>query len=284
MPIIFYFSTTIKLIFFLFFIRFVFFTFFSYYFFIKTLFTIIALGTSIFGVLGSIFQNKIKLFIAFSGITHIGLIFFSLSSFNYIGVFSAIFYIFFYTLVIFLLFGILLNLHLISYNKLWGIKKLPILYISDLKGIYLKQKICGLLLIVIFLFLSGVPPFISFFGKFWIYLTLYLDKQYYILILMFFLAMISTFYYLWWIRSFIFDIDTKNTKIKYFNILSFEIIDQYYNKYLFKNNWLFSLKLIKILFLLILIFLFLYSPIFLILNIKLILIFSKKLFFLLKLV
>ena len=118
MPTIFYFSTTIKLAFFLFFMRFVFFTFFSYYFFIKTLFVIIALSTSIFGVIGSIFQNKIKLFMAFSGITHIGLIFFSLSSFSYLGAFSAIFYIFFYTIVIFLFFGLILNINLISLNKL----------------------------------------------------------------------------------------------------------------------------------------------------------------------
>jgi NADH-quinone oxidoreductase subunit N len=117
MPVIFYFSTTIKFIFFLFFIRFIFFTFFSYFFFLKTLFLIIALGSTLFGVLGSLFQNKLKLFIAYSGVSHIGLVFFSLSVFNFMGVFSALFYLFFYILASILFFGFILNINIVNYNK-----------------------------------------------------------------------------------------------------------------------------------------------------------------------
>ena len=162
MPVIFYFSTTLKLIFF-FFVRFIFFTFFSYYYFLKTLLLIIAIGTSLFGVIGSLFQNKLKLFIGFSGIAHIGLLFFSLSSFNFIGVFSAIFYLVFYTISSFILFGLILNINLVSYHKIWGIKHFNILYLSDLRGIYLKQKLFGLILIFIFFFFIWSSSISEFF-------------------------------------------------------------------------------------------------------------------------
>ena len=277
MPVIFFFSTTLKLIFFLFFIRFIFFTFFTYFYFLKLIFLIIAMGTTLFGVIGSLFQNKLKLFLAFSGITHIGLIFFALSSFNFIGVFSAIFYLIFYTLASFALFGLILNIQIISYHNIWGIKFFNILYLSDLKGIFFKQKFFGTILIFIFFLLSGVPPFISFFGKFWIYLTLYLEKQYYLLIILFLLSMISTFYYLWWIRSFIFDIDQKN---KYLNhtCFSLEIIDKYSNKFIIEPEILIFFKNLRFFYIVFIIILFFCSFFFLVDNITILLILTKKIF------
>ena len=135
-----------------------------------------------------------------------------------------------------------------------------------------------------FFFLAGVPPFISFFGKFWIYVTLFLNKQYFCVIFLFILSILSMFYYLWWIRSFIFDIDSKSSKIIYFSTLSYELVDQFYNKYFFCTSWLFSIKIIKFLFLGILFFLIIYSPLFLFYNVKVILLFSKKLFLILNII
>jgi len=63
------------------------------------------------------FQNKLKLFIAYSGISHIGLVFFSLSVFNFMGVFSALFYLIFYILSSILFFGFILNINIINYHK-----------------------------------------------------------------------------------------------------------------------------------------------------------------------
>lgn len=239
-PVIFYFSTVIKFIFFFFFFKFSYFFFSSYFFFFKFFFLIIAVSSSIFGSFGSLFQNKLKIFIAFSGISHIGLIFFALSTMNNLGLFSAIFYLIFYTASSFLFFGLLLNTQLIFYSKSWGLQYSSILYISDLKGIFFKEKILGSYFIFLFLFFSGVPPFISFFGKFWIYTSLFLEKNYFIIIFLFFISFISVFYYLWWIRFFLFETSLDSySRSNYYSIFTLKYKTIFCNKYLINSQSLF---------------------------------------------
>ena len=153
-----------------------------------------------------------------------------------IGLFSAIFYLIFYIIASFLFFGLLLNTQLVFYSKTWGLQFVQLLYISDLKGVFLKEKNLGLILIIIFLLFSGLPPFISFFGKFWIYIILFLEGNYFTLFLVFFLSLISTFYYLWWIRCFLFDFSLTHYSINnYYSIFTLKNKNIFSNKYLIQN-------------------------------------------------
>ena len=126
----------------------------------------VRIGSSIFGVIGSLFQNKLKTFLAFSSISHIGFIFFALSSVNLFGLFSAMFYLIFYIFANFIFFGLILNSIISIKNSQNNLNYQTILYISDLKGIYYKDKMFGFFLIILLLCFAGVPPFITFFGKF----------------------------------------------------------------------------------------------------------------------
>jgi NADH:ubiquinone oxidoreductase subunit 2 (subunit N) len=165
-PVIFFFATLVKLIIYFFFLRFTFFIFFSYHGFLEFFFLIVGISSIIFGVLGSLFQNKLKLFLAFSSISHIGYLFIAISSFDFFGLFNSIFYFLFYFLATIFLYSLILNTYIIDINNFKKIKIYPILYISDLKGIYFKNKIVGFLFFFILFFFSGIPPFITFFAKF----------------------------------------------------------------------------------------------------------------------
>jgi hypothetical protein len=92
------------------------------------------------------------------------------------------------------------------------------------------------------------------------------------------LSMISTFYYLWWIRSFIFDIDKTNLNQFYSIEFSYKLADYYINKFILENYLHNICKVLKFIFLSLTLFLFIYSPIFLLFNIQLVVVFSKKLF------
>ena len=118
------------------------FFFFYIYIFLNFFFLVIGLASVIFGVMGSLFQNKLKLFIAFSGISHIGFIFIAFIFSNFLGIFSGLFYLIFYMLVNFLFFGILLNYQLVHHDKQGFIRLILLLYIYlILKKFFDKRKL-----------------------------------------------------------------------------------------------------------------------------------------------
>jgi NADH:ubiquinone oxidoreductase subunit 2 (subunit N) len=195
-----------------FFIKIIIFYFNSNILLLKLLF-ICGLITIIVGMLGALYQKKIKSFIAYSSITNMGYLFL-ISSAAYLEDASFLFalsiiFIINYALITLQIFtNIFFNIYMKGYNNTFINKEIENL--SELSGFIKINKIDAIFLIISFLALIAIPPIIGFLVKF--YLIVLLISKNLILISLLFLSLgvISTVYYLKIIKIIIFDNNNKN--------------------------------------------------------------------------
>ena len=85
------------------------------------------------------------------------------------------------------------------------VKNEYLINISDLKGLSKSNPIVSLSISIIMLSMAGIPPFIGFFGKFYVFIAA-IEKELYLLSVLGVLAsVISAFYYLKIIKIMYFD-------------------------------------------------------------------------------
>lgn len=151
------------------------------------------------GTFGAFYQTRIKRFIAYSGLTHVGFMLIGLSTNTVLGYFSFLFYLIIYIITNICFFTLLIFCQ--SFQK----RQQTIIFINQLK--YQIQSsfffLCSFL-ICIFSF-AGIPPFGGFFAKFFVISSL-LQYSYLNLILFVFLAIIiGTFLYLRFLKIVFFE-------------------------------------------------------------------------------
>ena len=91
--------------------------------------------------------------------------------------------------------------------------------ISELCGLSKSNPIISVCLAIIMLSMAGIPPFIGFFGKFYVFIAAVDSKLYLLAVLGVLASVISAFYYLRIIKVMYFD-DTKDSEIFEFTISS----------------------------------------------------------------
>lgn len=165
------------------------------------------------GSIGALLQRKLKRLLAYSSITHVGYFLLVISiylSSNVLGLFTFYFYYLLYLLNLMLLFSILLqNTDINNFNKVNQLDQ-----ITDYQGIFKQNSFYFLTLLVVLLSIAGIPPFVGFFGKLYIILSLIIqDYSYFLLIFFIIMAVISCYYYLNIIKN-----------IYYSNILKYRYI------------------------------------------------------------
>ena len=85
------------------------------------------------------------------------------------------------------------------------VKNEYLINISDLKGLSKSNPIVSLSISIIMLSMAGIPPFMGFFGKFYVFISA-IEKELYVLSILGVLAsVISAFYYLRIIKIMYFD-------------------------------------------------------------------------------
>ena len=177
---------------------------FDKYFFLILLFSII------YGAHLAFLQKKIKRYWAFSTINNFGFFFFCTIFCNYFwGLEIGLFFILTYFLMSFFFFIILFyTRNLITGNLIY--------YISQFA--YLKNKYIIWILSFLFLSFAGIPPFIGFFGKFFIFSGIIFIN--YFLVIFFFIiySLISAIYYLRILKQIFFLEFKKNNNQFYFFI------------------------------------------------------------------
>ena len=174
-------------------------------------FLFIGLLSIIIGGINAMYQLKIKRFLAYSTIVNIGYIFIALSIFSLESMFSSIFYLICYIISIFIFFWFLL-----FYRKYYNLELNKLFELN-----YLNYNIFLIFFIsIVFFSFLGLPPFIGFFGKVFIYLNLLMQQNYFILLILLILSVIIGFYYLRVIRFLFF---TNNTLIEKKNVLFFNV-------------------------------------------------------------
>ena len=181
--------------------------FFSYSYFIwKPLFIIAGLVSVIIGTLMAVRQFKIKRFIAYSSITHMGYILLFMSAFTFISLQYCICYLVVYIFTILALWGILLIL-----ENNFG-KNLDSFY--DWGGIFYTERYLGFILMITLLSLGGLPPFAGFFGKYLFFKSLLFSDMYLIALFIIVFSLLSIYYYIKIVKIVFFDSKKKKLVVK----------------------------------------------------------------------
>lgn len=183
-----FFSTIPKLAIFFFFTKLIYTVFFNFYFIWQPLLIITASLTILFSSIATLYQKKIKRFLAYSSINHVGYMLMSLATGTLMGIHAFFLYIYIYIITMFTFFSILVSLKKET-NK-------NIIYITDL--LYMKKiyPITRIILTLLFFSMAGIPPLIGFFAKFYVFLAA-IEINYYLLLLISILcSTLSAFYYI----------------------------------------------------------------------------------------
>lgn len=191
-----------KFIFLILLIKLVYVYFFKIFYIYQNLFFILSLLSITIGALGGISETNIKKIFAYSSINHIGFILLSLSTGTYAGLQIALFYFFVYTLMSFLFFIIFIS------NK----KKLEnryVEYITDFKDYQKINKILAYVFAILLFSLSGIPPLLGFWSKFFVLIEISKLNLYNLLIILLALNMLNVYYYLRFVKIMFFDFNNK---------------------------------------------------------------------------
>jgi len=148
-------------------------------------------------------QYKIKRFLIFSSMTHIGYILLGVATGTIEGIQSTIIYFIIYVISILNIWGTYIYFN----NK--------IKYISDLSYIFKYNKTLGFTFVITMFSMAGVPPMAGFLAKFFSFFVCIKNNLYLLAIIGVLLSIICTFYY-----------------IKFLKVIYFENT----NKYLILNN------------------------------------------------
>lgn len=162
---------------------------------------------------------KVKRFLAYSSIAHVGFILNALSTIDSLSLTVSIFYLIVY---IFLSLGIWTALLLLEVGHL---NKTPhIKYLTDLSGFAKQNKTIAALIAVLLFSMSGIPPLAGFYSKFFVLVNTLEHSLIGLFAISLFASAIGAFYYLRALKIIYFD--QLNTKI-FFNKVEF------YNSYVF---------------------------------------------------
>ena len=168
----------------------------------------LSIASMFLGAIAAIAQSNIKRLLAYSSIGHIGYILIALVAANDDGIKAASIYMFSYMIMNVAIFAILLSLK---------VKNEYLINISDLKGLSKSNPIVSLSISIIMLSMAGIPPFIGFFGKFYVFIAAIEQELYVLSVLGVLASVISAFYYLRIIKIMYFD-ESKSEGIINFKI------------------------------------------------------------------
>jgi len=166
--------------------------------FFQPLFIIVSIGSIFLGSFGALKQVRIKRFLAYTSISQVGFIFLGVSSGTVLGVFSSLMYLFLYVIMNLIFFSVFLNIEHIILRK-------NIIYLSDLYGLNLYTNEVAKHLSVTILSMAGLPPLGVFIGKLFLYFAIIEARLDFILVISLLMSLISTYYYLNFVRYMFFE-------------------------------------------------------------------------------
>lgn len=172
----------------------------------KPIFVAVSIGSIVVGSFSALKQVRIKRFLAYTSISQVGFILLGVSSGNILGLSAALMYLILYIGMNLLFFTIFLNIEHIILKK-------NIVYLSDLYGLSCYTNETGKHLALTILSMAGLPPLGGFIGKLFLYFAIISSHLDFILVISLFISLISTYYYLNFVRYLFFE---KHLEIKLF--------------------------------------------------------------------
>ena len=168
----------------------------NFYFEWSQIIILLSVASMFLGAIAAIAQTNIKRLLAYSSIGHVGYILIALVAANDDGIKAASIYMFSYMIMNIAIFAIILSIK---------VKNDYLINIYDLRGLSKSNPIVSLSIAIIMLSMAGIPPFLGFFGKFYVFIAA-LERDLYILsVLGVISSVISAFYYLRIIKIIYFD-------------------------------------------------------------------------------
>ena len=165
--------------------------------------TFLSIASMFLGGIAAIAQSNIKRLLAYSSIGHVGYILIALVAANNDGIKAVSIYMFSYMIMNVAIFAIILSIK---------IKNEYLVEINDLRGLSKSNPIVSLSIAIIMLSMAGIPPFIGFFGKFYVFIAAIKQELYVLSILGVIASVISAFYYLKIIKVMFFDENIEDKK------------------------------------------------------------------------
>jgi len=160
-----------------------------------------ALLSLLLGSITGLAQYKIKRLLAYSTISHVGLILLALGNESINGLESTIFYIIQYSITSLNIFLILILLgYTLNINKIISVYS-PIQFISQLRGQFFNNPTLSIALALSLFSMSGIPPLIGFFGKYFVINSALMNGNYFLSLVVILSSVISTVYYLQIIKT-----------------------------------------------------------------------------------
>ena len=160
---------------------------------------IVSVLSTTIGTLKALQQNKIKRFLAYSSIGHVGFLLLAFSTGTILGVQSLLFYLIIYTVMMLNIWSIIISLEI--RNKSDGQVK----YINDLQGLVKSNPLLTYTLAINMFSMAGVPPLAGFLAKFYLLFGALESSFKIIVIISILLSIISAFYYIRFIKIIFFD-------------------------------------------------------------------------------
>jgi len=174
-----------------------------------------SLASIIVGTFAALRQYKIKRFLAYSGISHIGFLLLGFSTGSIEGLQSLIFYLLIYFVMTLNIWTVVLSLEVRHNNK-----NVPLKYITDLQGLGKSNKLLGATFLVTLFSMGGIPPLAGFFAKVSVLFSAMEMSLNYMVVIAILFSIISTFYYIRFIKIIFFD-TPKNSYVFQTNSISY---------------------------------------------------------------
>ncbi len=156
----------------------------------------LSVASMFLGAIAAIAQKSLKRLLAYSSIGHVGYVLIALVAASDQGIKSASIYMFMYLVMNIAVFSIILSLK----KSDEYVEK-----IIQLNGLSKTNPILSASLTIIMLSMAGIPPFMGFFGKFYIFFAAIESKLYLLAVLGVLASVVSAFYYLRIIKNMYFD-------------------------------------------------------------------------------
>lgn len=196
---------------------------------LEFLFYISGMLSIIWGTFCALKQKRIKKLFIYSSIAQLGFVLLALTSFSKDSIASIFFFLITYNITAALGWGSITSVYAFQKQISFYRKKTFPIYLSNFTNLFKTNKIWSLVFVFYFFSLSGMPPFLGFLGKFYLFLSIIKSHHYTLIIFLMLIASISAFYYV------------RVLKILFFEVQITKKINQ-----LFQGNFIYLYKDISI--------------------------------------
>lgn len=158
----------------------------------KTLISIIAVLTMLFGNVIALAQTSIKRLLAYSSIASAGYILVGIASIDEFAVKGIAFYL---TAYVFMQLGAFIVISIYESGTADG-RDYSLLNLEDYKGLAKRNPLLGIIFTIFLLSLAGIPPFAGFWGKYYLFYAAIKSNLIWLSVVAILLSLVSLYYYL----------------------------------------------------------------------------------------